>query len=68
MSQKLIFSVPDMSCGHCKASIQEAIAGVDAGARVAVDLESRKVEVESSATPEALQSALKEVGYPSERL
>ena len=42
------FNVPDMSCGHCKRAVEDAIASVDAGATVRVDLETRKVEVTRS--------------------
>lgn len=58
-------SVPDMSCGHCKASVEAAIARVDAAATVKVDLESRMVEVESAAPAPALIAALAEVGFPA---
>ncbi len=57
------FNVPEMSCGHCKAAIEKAIAGVDPAAKVAVDLENRFVEVESSAANDALIAAMKEEGY-----
>lgn len=58
-------SVPDMSCGHCKASVEAALAGVpDAGA-VRVDLASRTVEVEGPAAIPALLSALDAAGYPA---
>lgn len=31
-------NVPGMSCGHCKAAVEKAVAGVDPGAHVDVDL------------------------------
>ena len=37
------FHVPDMSCGHCRAAIEQAIAA--AGGTVSVDLNSRMVTV-----------------------
>ena len=57
------FSVPDMSCGHCKAAVESALAGVDSGATVAVDLETRKVSVETAADDAAILAALKDAGY-----
>ncbi|MFC2966509.1 cation transporter [Acidimangrovimonas pyrenivorans] len=63
MSDKLKLSIPEMSCGHCKAAVEGAITGLDAGAQVAVDLDSRTAEVASSAAPEALVAALAEAGY-----
>lgn len=57
------FSVPDMSCGHCKTSIEKAVASVDADALVAVDLTTREVTVQSDAAVEALIAAMKSEGY-----
>ncbi len=55
--------VPKMSCGHCKAAIEQAVAGVDADARVSVDLENRTVSIESAIADAALIDALKTGGY-----
>ena len=56
-------SVPDMSCGHCKASVEAALVRLDPGAQVAVDLPARRVEVVSSAAPSAMIAALGAVGF-----
>ena len=56
-------NVPDMSCGHCKAAVEKAVAGVDAGASVDVDLENRTVSIRSAVTDAALIDALKAGGY-----
>lgn len=56
-------NVPEMSCGHCKTAIEQAVAGVDADARVSVDLENRTVNVETAITDAALIDALKAGGY-----
>lgn len=58
-------SVPDMSCGHCKATVEKAIAAVDQSARVEVDLTTRTVDVTGTAATEALLKALAEEGYPA---
>ncbi len=55
--------VPEMSCGHCKAAVEKAVASVDAQAKVDVDLENRTVQVETTAANDALIAALKEEGY-----
>ncbi len=56
-------NVPEMSCGHCKSAIEKAVAGVDADARVSVDLENRTVSIESVIADAALIDALKAGGY-----
>jgi copper chaperone len=56
-------NVPDMTCGHCKAAVEKAVAGVDASAKVAVDLDTRTVEIDSNAGLATILAALKEEGY-----
>ncbi len=56
-------NIPDMTCGHCKAAVEKAVASVDADAKVAVDLDTRTVEIDSSADLGAILAALKEEGY-----
>lgn len=56
-------SVPDMTCGHCKATVEKAVAGVDPTAKVAVDLAAHSVEITSGVDTPTLISALKAEGY-----
>ncbi len=58
------FKLPDMSCGHCRAAVTEAVKEVDAAAEVAVDLTEKTVRVESALSREQLAGALTEAGYP----
>ena len=55
-------SVPDMSCGHCKASVEAALAPI--AAKVEDDLPARRVTAEGAA-PEALVKALEAIGFPA---
>ncbi len=58
--------IPDMSCGHCLATIQRE-AGEIAGVRsVEGDVESKDVTItwEAPATWEAIAAQLKDAGYP----
>lgn len=66
MADPLKFSVPDMSCGHCKAVVEKTIAAQDGAAKVAVDLNSHTVSVVTSAPAEALMKALAAEGYPAQ--
>lgn len=63
MADRITLNVPDMSCGHCKAVVEKAIADTDAGAEVEVDLGTRTVAVESVAPAAALIAALDAAGY-----
>ncbi|MBA98906.1 heavy-metal-associated domain-containing protein [Sulfitobacter sp.] len=62
------FSVPKMSCGHCKASIGKAIASVDSDAEVDYDMTTRQIAVQSDADSDALIAAMKSAGYDAERV
>jgi copper chaperone len=57
------FSVPEMSCGHCKATIEKAVAEIDPGAKLQFDMDARKVDIEASVDTTAILAALKDAGY-----
>nr|WP_111298828.1 heavy metal-associated domain-containing protein [Paracoccus saliphilus] len=56
----MIFAVPDMTCGHCKAAIETAIAG--AGGQAQVDLAAKRVTV-TGVDAETAQSRLQDAGF-----
>jgi copper chaperone len=58
------FDLQAMSCGHCASTVTKTIQSVDPAARVEVNLDTKKVKVESSAPRESLAGALTEAGYP----
>lgn len=58
--------VPEMSCGHCKASIGTAISGLDSAASVEFDMEARKITVATDKTSAELIEALDVVGFDAE--
>jgi copper chaperone len=58
------FKVPAISCGHCVRAVSEALKEVDPAATVEVDIDSKKVSVESTAERPKLVEALTEAGYP----
>lgn len=57
------YSVPSMSCGHCQATIESALSGLDGVEAVVVDLSTRTVKVAGGASDEAIRSALVDAGY-----
>ncbi len=56
-------NVPDMSCGHCTATIDKAITAIDPTAKVSCDLATHTVEVESDLSERTLSEAIREAGY-----
>ena len=64
MAETVTYTVPGMSCGHCKAAVTEevsAVAGVDA---VDVDLETKLVTISGTGLDDArLRAAIEEAGY-----
>lgn len=60
----LTFAVNDMTCGHCASTITKAVAALDPGARVEIDLTANRVQVEPAAADATeLAEAIKEAGY-----
>lgn len=58
------FEVNDMTCGHCVSAITKAVAFVDPGAKVQIDLASHLVQVEASASSaDVLGDAIRVAGY-----
>ena len=65
MSNQTI-SVPDISCDHCKTSIEGAVGALDGVDKVEVKIEPRTVEVDFNETVvslEAIHAAIEEQGY-----
>lgn len=57
------FAIPDMTCQGCVGSVTRAVQTVDPAARVAADLESHTVEIESDAATAALAAAIADAGF-----
>ncbi|MGQ3052953.1 MAG: heavy-metal-associated domain-containing protein [Roseateles sp.] len=58
------FEVNDMTCGHCVSMITKAIKGADRDAQVAIDLASKRVDINSSAADaDELKAAILDAGY-----
>ncbi len=67
MSETVTFRVPGMTCGHCKAAVTEELTGVSGVEAVAVDLDSKLVQVTGQALDDAaLRAAIDEAGYEAE--
>lgn len=65
MKEQTLF-VPDISCDHCKTSIEGAVAGLPGVEKVSVDIPARTVELSFDETEVSLGNiieAMAEVGY-----
>ena len=58
------FHIPNMSCGGCARGVTRAIEKVDAQAKVNLDLDSKWVDVDSTATAADLAAALTAADFP----
>ena len=62
MSQS-VYTVPDISCGHCKQAIESEVGGVAGVSSVHVDVDQRTVTVEGEASEADVTAAIQEAGY-----
>ena len=59
------FNVPDMSCGHCTASIKTAITALDKNAMMDIDIDAKTVGIESQKSAAEIMDALDRIGFPA---
>jgi len=61
------FSIPNISCGHCVASIKNELSEVSGVKTVEGNPEDKQVAVEweSPATLDKIKETLKEINYPA---
>lgn len=62
MSITRTYSVPDISCDHCKNAIESEVAGVADVTSVDVDVDAKLVVVTGGDDP-AIRAAIDEAGY-----
>ena len=61
----VVFTVPEISCGHCKNTIESTLNNVESIENVSVDIEKKSVEVISSSDLDMtnVSQLLDEQGY-----
>ena len=64
---KYTFSVPDMSCNHCKMRIEKAMNESGKVKSLVIDLTSKKVSLESDLGESELVSIFDTAGYDASR-
>ena len=60
------FNVPDMSCGHCKAAVEDELRDLPGVERANADVARGSVEVyyeEGTVSTKDLKGAIEEAGY-----
>lgn len=63
---KSVLSVPEVHCGHCVSSIEEAVRALAGVGSVSVDLDRKDVTVsydETSVSLEVIVGAIEDQGY-----
>ncbi len=61
---KKVLSIEGMSCGHCVARVERAIAGIQGVTSVQVDLANKHAVVEGGLLDDAqLKAAVADAGY-----
>ena len=66
MSESRVLRVPDMSCGHCELSVQEALDELDGVEKTKADHARGEVELTYDAnrvTDKELQESIEGAGY-----
>lgn len=61
---KHVYSVPDMSCNHCRMRIEKALDASGKAKSWTVDLPGKTVAVESESDSATVAGILAEAGYP----
>ena len=67
MPATLIRTAPDISCQHCSDAISSRLGSMPGVDDVAVDIDAKRVTVAydaARATPEQIDAALEDEGYP----
>lgn len=63
-TEQLTYTVPGMSCVHCRAAITDEVENVPGVASVHVDLDAKRVTVAGDQLDEAtVRAAIAEAGY-----
>ncbi len=62
-----IFSIPNITCGHCVMNIKRELGDIDGVSKVEGDPEKKEITAEwdAPATLERIKSTLKEINYPA---
>lgn len=65
---KKTFHVPDMSCAHCEARIRSTLEAAGDITDIHIDMEKKRVSVESARNDSEILTLLEAVGYPATKI
>lgn len=61
-SATTVYSVPEISCAHCKSTIESAVNGLGDVRRAEVDIDAKTVTVDGG-DQDAIVTAIQDAGY-----
>ncbi|MGB3338674.1 MAG: heavy-metal-associated domain-containing protein [Devosia sp.] len=64
MTDKIVLTVNDMTCGHCVGTVRRALEEALPGAEISVNLDTHRVEFTGDRTKG--EEAIREAGYTPE--
>ena len=56
------YTVPDISCDHCKRAIEDHLSPLDGVETVTVDIDAKTVTV-TGGNPDSIETAIEDAGY-----
>lgn len=60
---KLELTINDMTCNHCVGTITKTVQALDSNATVLADLQTHKVQIQSTVPETQIRQALIDAGY-----
>jgi copper ion binding protein len=70
MVEHMTVTAPDISCGHCVATVKEAVGSLPGVASVEADADTKRVEIDfdpGRVSQAQIEVALDEAGYPVQK-
>ena len=67
LEQEITLTAPDISCGHCVATVQKAVGGLEGVSFVRADVNTKQVVVRfdpEQVSQGQIEAAMDEEGYP----
>ena len=67
--EKQIYKIENISCGHCTATIQKELLGIDGVTQANGDPQTKSitVELQPPARASEIEARLAEIGYPASK-